>query len=47
MLNIPLSAITPSRVIQFLNMACLEDLLEDDYFEDLLEDVNEVLQLYT
>ena len=42
MLDIPLSAVTPSRVVQLLNMSTPEDLVDDDYFEILLEDIYEV-----
>ncbi len=32
---------TPTRVIQIMNMIALSDLLNDDEYEDLLEDVRE------
>jgi hypothetical protein len=32
MLDIPLCAITPSRVVQLLNMATADDLVEDDFY---------------
>lgn len=41
MLNVPFSARTPSRVVQILNMCSIEDLMDDTYFKDLHEDVNE------
>jgi hypothetical protein len=41
MLNVPFSARTPSRVVQILNMCSIEDLMDDVYFKDLHEDVNE------
>eukprot|EP01015_Nassula_variabilis_P018045 TRINITY_DN2911_c0_g1_i4.p3 TRINITY_DN2911_c0_g1~~TRINITY_DN2911_c0_g1_i4.p3 ORF type:complete len:167 (-),score=21.25 TRINITY_DN2911_c0_g1_i4:61-561(-) len=39
LLGIPIQCITPSKVIQLLNMAAPEDLHEDDYYNTLLEDV--------
>jgi len=39
MLNIPITARTPSRVVQLLNMVTPEDLMEDDVYNELLEDV--------
>lgn len=29
----------PSKVVQFLNMCSIEDLFEDDIYEELMEDV--------
>jgi len=39
MLNMPETTTTPSRVVQFLNMICAEDLLDDDIYEELMEDI--------
>jgi len=41
MLNTPISSKTPSRVIQILNVCTPEDLLEDDFYNDLMEDMKE------
>jgi splicing factor U2AF 65 kDa subunit len=41
MLNVPFSARTPSRIVQILNMCSIEDLMEEEYYKDLYEDVNE------
>lgn len=38
-LDIPLTCITPSKVIQLLNMMMIEDLFEEDFYRRLLEDV--------
>jgi hypothetical protein len=46
MLDIPLCAITPSKVIQILNMATPEDLIDDEYYEILCEDVMQVCFLF-
>ncbi|CAK90407.1 unnamed protein product (macronuclear) [Paramecium tetraurelia] len=39
MLTIPQSALIPSKVVQFLNMCSVEDLYEDDLYEELMEDI--------
>jgi len=41
MLCIPQTSLMPSRVIMFLNMASPEDLLEDDFYNNLVEDVQQ------
>lgn len=46
MLNINQSLIVPSKVIQLLNMFALEDLFEDDFYDDLLKDIKEVSAEY-
>ena len=42
MLDIPLTAVTPSKVIQLLNMATPDDLVDDEFYEILLEDIYNV-----
>ena len=39
LLNIPQSCRTPSKVIQLLNMATPDDLVDDAFYNELLEDV--------
>lgn len=39
MISLPQSTIIPSRVIQILNTSTAEDLLEEDFYQDLKEDV--------
>lgn len=46
MLDIPLCALTPSKVIQLLNMATPDDLVDDDFFNLLCEDVYEECSKY-
>ena len=41
MLNAPLFSITPSRVIQIMNVITIEDLWEDDLYEELIKDMKE------
>lgn len=41
MLNIPQSCRLPSRVVMFLNMASPEDLLDDEFYHNLVEDVQQ------
>jgi hypothetical protein len=43
MIDIPMCALTPSKVVQFLNMATPDDLLDDEYFEILYEDIMTVI----
>jgi hypothetical protein len=45
MLDIPLGAVTPSRVIQLLNMATPDDLVDDEFYGVLCEDVYKVVLL--
>ena len=46
MLDIPLCAVTPSKVIQLLNMATPDDLVDDEYYGVLCEDVYKVVFSY-
>jgi len=46
MLAIPMSCVTPSRVIQLLNMCTPEDLFEDEFCKELQEDVLEECRKY-
>lgn len=41
MLSIPQTCLMASRVLMFLNMASPEDLIEDDFYTDLVEDVQQ------
>ena len=41
MLSIPHTCLLASRVVMFLNMASPEDLLEDDFYNELFEDVQQ------
>ena len=41
MLSIPQSCLMASRVLMFLNMVSPEDLLEDDFYTDLVEDIQQ------
>jgi len=41
MLSIPHTCLLASRVVVFHNMASPEDLLEDDFYADLFEDVQQ------
>ena len=41
MLSIPQTCLMASRVLMFLNMASPEDLIEDDFYNDLVEDVQQ------
>jgi len=41
MLNTPISCKAPSKIVQILNTCTPEDLLEDDFYNDLLEDMKE------
>jgi len=41
MLNTPFAAKTPSTVVQISNLCTIEDLLEDDFYNDLMEDIKE------
>ena len=45
-LNIPSHCITPSKVIQLINMMMIEDLFEDEFHRDLLKDVEEASQTF-
>jgi splicing factor U2AF subunit len=45
-LSIPNSCVTPSRVIQLLNMCTPEDLFEDEFFKELQEDILEECRKY-
>nr|QZA51943.1 splicing factor u2af1 [Paramecium bursaria] len=46
MLTIPQQAMIPSKVVQFLNMCSIEDLFEDDVYEEIMEDVRSECQRY-
>ena len=39
MISVPQTAIVPSRVIQLQNMVSPEDLMSDEFYKDLFEDV--------
>lgn len=39
MIDIPMCALSPSKVVQFLNMATPDDLLDDEYYDVLYEDI--------
>ena len=41
MLSIPQGCIIPSRVVQFLNMCSPEDLFEEDFYQELFDDVKQ------
>ena len=45
MIDIPMCALTPSKVVQFMNMATPDDLLDDEYYEILYEDIMTVIFL--
>lgn len=39
MIDIPMCALSPSKVVQLLNMATPDDLIDDEYYDVLYEDV--------
>lgn len=41
MLNIPSQSTVPSKVVQLLNMFYVEDLYQDEFYEELLKDVRQ------
>lgn len=41
MLDVPEWCSIPSRIVQFLNMICVEDLFEDDLLKELYIDIKE------
>lgn len=46
MLSIPQGCIIPSRVVQFLNMFSPEDLFDEDFYQELCDDVKQECEKY-